>query len=388
MKISHRLARAIRHCVLLLSFSSTVIAAQLKENSADIQQAINIPGMAVNINPGGAGCNTARHEKWEPTQNGCSNNEWVKQTARVVSVTASPTLILANNVATSTLVATVRDGDGFVVGPGIPTNWGTTRGSLSSSSTVTNSSGQTAVMLRGTIAGVATVTAAAAQGAANTAVTLAADAATSRVVSLVVNPSSVPANGTVANLYATVRDAYGNTLPTGQAIQWAATLGSLNTGVSYTDASGVAVATISSGISGISTVYAKTAVSGNASSAVEFIAAAPPVINSFTSQAIVEKKTVNDAVYLSFSGLDITNTTFSWNVANATRYEVYYAYGTNTQRLQYSGAANSFNPATAGLGIGNGVWTLKAYNADGAVTTVNKSFTNIDSDCTSCQSGS
>lgn len=285
MNICHRLARAISSGALLLGFSGAVFAAQLKENSADIQQVINIPGMAININPGGVGCNVVRHEKWEPTQNGCSNIEWVKQTARVISVTASPPSILANNVAASTLTATLVDGDGYLVGFGIPTSWGTSNGWLSSTSTVTDASGKTAVALRGTVAGVATVTAAAVAGAAAANVTLVPDASTSRVIALTPSPASVPADWTAAGLYATVRDAYNNILPAGQAVYWAATLGGLNTGVSYTDGNGVAVATIASGSPGGSTVYARTAVSGNATTGVTFINPAPPapVITSITA---------------------------------------------------------------------------------------------------------
>jgi adhesin/invasin len=278
MKIRHRLSRGASLGAFLLSFSGAIFAAQLKENSADIQQVVNIPGMAIAINPGGTGCNAVRHEKWEPTQNGCSNIEWVKNTARVVSVTASPPSILANNSDASTLTATVVDGDGYLVGFGIPTSWGTSNGWLSSTSTTTDASGKSAVALRGTVAAWATVTAGAVAGAASANVLLVPDASTSRVVSLTPSPSSVPADGTAAALYATVRDAYNNILPAGQPVYWAATLGSLNSGLSYTDGNGVAVATIASGSPGDSTIYARTAVSSNATTGVTFISVAPPAL--------------------------------------------------------------------------------------------------------------
>jgi adhesin/invasin len=277
-----RLARSATFGAILLSFSGAVLAVQLKENSADIQQIVNIPGMAIAINPGGVGCNPAKHEKWEPTENGCSNIDWVKQTARVLSVIASPPSILANNIAASTLTATVVDGDGNLVRAGIPTSWWTSNGWLSATSTVTNTSGQTAVALRGTVAGVATVTAAAAAGSASTNVTLLPDASTSRVISLTPSPASVPANGTAAGLYAAVRDAYNNILPAGQPVYWGTTLNGLNTGLSYTDGNGTAIATIAGVTPGVATIYARTAVSANAATNVTFTSVGPPVIPTET----------------------------------------------------------------------------------------------------------
>lgn len=310
MNIRHRLARATSYGALLLSFSGAVFAAQLKENSADIQQIINIPGMAININPGGVGCNVVRHEKWEPTQNGCSNIEWVKQTARVISVTASPPSILANNIAASTLTATLVDGDGYLVGFGIPTSWGTSNGWLSSASTVTDASGKTAVALRGTVAGLATVTAAAVAGASAANVSLVPDASTSRVVTLTPSPASVPANGTAAALYATVRDAYNNILPAGQPVYWSTTLNSLNTGLSYTDAAGTAIASIAGATPGTAAIYARTAVSANAATNVTFTSVVTvPTITSITATASNIYDSAGTASRVSWAGTNLTGAT-------------------------------------------------------------------------------
>lgn len=381
MKIRHRLARTAIFGALMLSVSGAVFAAQLKENSADIQQLVNVPGMAIVINPGGTGCNSGRHEVWEPTQNGCSNIEWVKKTARVVSLNASPPTIVANNIATSTLLATLKDGDGNLVGPGIPTSWGTTRGSLSSTSTVTNSSGQTSVTLRGTAAGVGTVTAAAVDGSARTNVTLTADPSTSRVVTLSPSPTSVPANWTPADLYATVRDAYNNILPAGQAVYWAATLGSLNTNVSYTDVNGLAVATIASGSAGNSTITARTAVSNNATTSINFTASNPtPTILSFTQSGQYANKMIPNQ--LSFDhgmgGTDLVpimfgafwSNQFNWSAINATKYELVDQGG----KIIYSGPATSFNPRllslkTQTLQVNYVTWTLRAYNGPNMTST-------------------
>jgi hypothetical protein len=275
MKSRKQIARVAMSGALLLSFSEAVLAAPLEENSAQTTQIVNIPVMAVAVNAGGTGCNLVRHEKWEPAQNGCSNIEWVKATARVVGLTASPSVILANNISTSTLSATVVDGDGYLVPGGIPTNWGTTNGSLSGYSTVTNGAGQTWVTLRGTVAGWATVTAAAMAGAAYANISLVPDPSTYRIVSLSPTAWSVPANGTQIGLFATMRDAYNNVPPPNQPTYFGASLGSLNTGVAYTDGSGVAYAAVSSGTPGGSIVYARSAVSGNTGIGVNFDAVAP-----------------------------------------------------------------------------------------------------------------
>lgn len=374
MKIRNRFARGATLGAFLLSFSGAVFAAQLKENSADIQQIVNIPGMAININPGGSGCNAARHEKWEPTQNGCSNAEWVKQTARVLSVTAWPPSILANNSDASTLTATLVDGDGYLVGYGIPTSWGTSNGWLSSGWTVTDASGRTSVALRGSVAGWATVTAYAAAGAAAAGVSLVPDASTSRVVALSPSPSSVPANWTAAGLYATVRDAYNNILPAGHAVYWGASLGSLNTGVSYTDGNGVAVATIASGSPGDATIYARTAVSGNATTGVNFAAIAipdpAPTINSFSMDSEYANKRVPNTLRYDVNSMLYYSNLFVWSVNNATSYQLVDSGG----QLMYSGSATSVDlknkqVLTEVNRQSNVTWTLRAYNGSKVTST-------------------
>lgn len=382
MKIRRELVRAATCGAFLLSFSGAVFAAQLKENSADIQQVISVPDMAIVINAGGSGCNTGRHEVWDPTENGCSNTEWVKKTARVVSLTASPPTIVANNIATSTLLATLKDGDGYLVGPGIPTSWGATRGSLSRTSTVTNSSGQTSVTLRGTAAGVGTVTAAAVNGSASTNVTLTADPSTSRVVTLTPSPASVAADWTAAGLFATVRDAYNNILPAGQAVYWAATLGSLNTGLSYTDSDGVAVATIASGSAGDSTISARTAVSNNATTGMNFTESNPaPTILSFSQSGQYANKMVPNQISFDRSqGAYINpgpvmrgafwNNQFNWSAINAKTYELVDHGG----QIMYSGPATSFNPIRHAVLTNMDscryvTWVLRAYNGPNMTST-------------------
>ena len=380
MQIRRKLARAATLGALLLSISGAASAVQLKENSADIQQVVNIPGMAIAINPGGTGCNAAKNEKWEPTQNGCSNVDWAKQSARVLSVVASPPSILANDSDGSTLVATVVDGNGNLVGAGIPTNWWTNSGWLTGTSTVTNASGQTAVVLRGTVAGVATVNAAAVAGGSGANVTLRPDASTARVVSLVPSPASVPADWTAAGLYATVRDAYSNILPAGQPVYLAASLGNLSTGTAYTDGNGVAYATIASGTAGASTVYAKTVVSGNVTTGVTFTAS-NAVINSFTVYANYAGRNYPNQIWFDSGNSLIISGIFNWSVTGADRYELW-----DSKIMLYSGTASTFSMTPYGQTYFGRI-TLKAFKG-GAVTSMVITPDWNDQYCSGCGSGS
>jgi len=271
MKIRHRLARAATFGALLLSLGGGVCAAELKENSADIQQKIEMPTMAITIkntkNPGETGCNLALGEKWDPMLGGCAITEPITETGRVVSVKATPTSITADNTAISTLVATLQFKDGTPAGPGVPTTWTTTSGTLSSLKSSTNAAGLTSVTLRGAVAGEATVTATAAKGGANTKVTLIAPVAPilgTRVISLVPTPPSVPANGTPVTLVATVRDSKGQVPGAGVVVYWSSTLNTLSTTQSRTDNAGLATATISGATVGVATVYATTTDLSNA----------------------------------------------------------------------------------------------------------------------------
>ncbi|MGO4801227.1 Ig-like domain-containing protein, partial [Pseudomonas sp. W22_MBD1_FP4] len=104
---------------------------------------------------------------------------------------------------------------------------------------------------------------------------------TVRVVQVSPSPATVASDGTASILSATVRDGLGRLAPAGIEVLWSATLGTLTTTRSITNSSGVAFASISSKVAGASTIYAKTTVSGNASTGVTF-KAMNPIILSFT----------------------------------------------------------------------------------------------------------
>lgn len=92
-------------------------------------------------------------------------------TPRVTALVAAPTSIAGNNTATSTLTATVRDGNGALVGAGVTVNWTTTAGTLTGTTSVTNGSGVATQTIKSAAAGSATVKAAALGGSSTATVT-------------------------------------------------------------------------------------------------------------------------------------------------------------------------------------------------------------------------
>ncbi|ALS68415.1 hypothetical protein AT395_25065 (plasmid) [Pandoraea apista] len=194
-------------------------------------------------------------------------------TAGVVSLMANPISITANGSSTSALTASVKDASGNTVGAGVTVNWSTTAGSLTGTSSVTDASGIATMTLKSaTTAGTATVTAAAVAGSKTASVAFVPDTATAGVVSLVANPTSIAANGSsTSTLTATVKDANGNALGAGIAVNWSTTAGSLTGTSSVTNASGVATMTLTSPTTvGVATVTA-AAVAGSKTASVTFV---------------------------------------------------------------------------------------------------------------------
>lgn len=155
MSIRHWLFSAVLLGTSASSLSLAVNAKDLTPNSADLQYSVNVPPMQISINQGGGGC--VGVETWDPTAGKCTETEYIRTTAMVVSVTASPPSILADGAQTSTLTATVRDGKNRTVPAGIPVSWNTSLNSLSAVSSITNANGQTTVLTWGGTVGTSTV---------------------------------------------------------------------------------------------------------------------------------------------------------------------------------------------------------------------------------------
>ncbi|WP_191622921.1 Ig-like domain-containing protein, partial [Pseudomonas fluorescens] len=90
-------------------------------------------------------------------------------TSTVTALSASPTSIVADDAATSTLSATVRDGNGNLLPTGQVVTFTTNLGTLSAGTAATNAAGVASVTLRGSSAGTATVTAKAKSATTQTA---------------------------------------------------------------------------------------------------------------------------------------------------------------------------------------------------------------------------
>lgn len=177
--------------------------------------------------------------------------------AKVVGLVATPATIPANNVATSLLEATVKDGTGNAV-PGAVVTWTSSLGDLSSTSTTTDANGRTSVTLKGVLAGSATVKATANAGSSTTVVTLTPDVATAKVISLTATPGAIVADGTATSLLvAMIEDATGNPVPAAN-VTWSTSLGTLSSGATTTDATGKATVTLKGTVAGSATITAAT----------------------------------------------------------------------------------------------------------------------------------
>lgn len=258
MKIRNRIGRAAKYGAFLLIFSGGAFAAQLKENTADVQQVVNVPGMAITINPGGRGC--VGNEIWEPTENGCSDIAYQRNTSRVVRVTPDTSWLNIGAAPNATQVtAEVRTADGKPSKAGIPVSWGTTKGQLSTATTVTNSNGLTYLTISSveqTRGGAGTITASAKAGGANSPINF---STTARVVSLTPSPASVIADGTTSSqLLATLQYANGNPVGAGEPVTWSTNLGTIFAADSVTNGSSQATARIASSVQGYASPAAHT----------------------------------------------------------------------------------------------------------------------------------
>ncbi|MEK1943122.1 MAG: Ig-like domain-containing protein, partial [Pseudomonas sp.] len=159
---------------------------------------------------------------------------------------------------TATLIATVQDSYGNPVGAGVAVTWATTAGALAGTTSLTDSSGIARMLLTATAVGqMATVNASA--GAAYDSESVAFHAGVPAVgsngISLAVGADD--GSGTTA-LTASVRDAYGNAVGAGIAVNWTTSQGTLASATSITDANGMASMALTSTLGSTATVQATT----------------------------------------------------------------------------------------------------------------------------------
>lgn len=373
MSVLRKATRGLATAALLLVMGGWANAAELKENTADIKQDIRIPGMAVTIKrPGNeTGCNTANHEKWDTDKGRCSNTEYMKENAKVVSVQFDDPRLSIGVLESTTLKANVRTQDGQLVGAGVPVTWSTTKGYLSTYSNVTDSASQATVTLttpKGTETGLVTVTASAKAGGANTLIAVGNSATVS---SLTANPPVALADGVSYIKFEATLTYYenGKSVGPGESLIWGTMIGRFTYAENVTNQAGKAVAYL------VSTEPGKAFVSATKDVAVleyaTFTSPQPdlPVINSFTQLGILGHINLPGTVLLDLSGQSQSypyfsyRNIFSWSVEGADRYELIGPKGV----VYYSGSgmgweAKEYTEYDArGVPKGKLAWTLRAY---------------------------
>ena len=183
-----------------------------------------------------------------------------------INLVATPTSITANGTDASTIVATVHDANGQLIGAGTRVTLTTSTGTLSASTATTDAQGQANVTLTGTAAGTATITATAGNASARTTVTLNV-ATTYHIDAVYAVPRSVPADGeSMVIAYAQVVDQDDNPAPAGISVIWSTTLGQLSAQSSTTNADGQARTQITSEEPGRAQVEAATSTSNESTS--------------------------------------------------------------------------------------------------------------------------
>jgi adhesin/invasin len=384
MQFVRNMTKGLAGLALFLSMVSTVFGIELKENSADIKQNINIPGMAVIIKrPGGeTGCNTANHEKWDTAKGGCSNTEYMRDNAEVISIAADNYRLSIGVVETTRLAANVRTKDGQPVGAGVPVTWSTTNGYLSASSSVTDAASQAIVSLttpKGTPRGVTTVTANARGGGANVTIVVANSA---EISNLSANPPSTIADGSsFITLVATMTYENGSSVGPGESLSWGTQIGRYVSAETTTNANGQAVAYLVSSVPG--TAFASATKEAAKLAQVTFNAPAPPAptgpeIDSFAVQSRASENGMGTKYWtqnlVQFDGMSgyWQDNLFSWSARGAERFELVDAYGD----VHYSGTGSEWHVNRVPIGgnqFGTALYrnmrkeesfTLKAYSGN------------------------
>ena len=313
MNLRRSALRALVVGVLACSVVSMSHAAELKENSADIRQDITIPGMAVTIKrPGGeTGCNTANHEKWDTTEGKCSNTEYMKENAQVVSIASADYRLSIGVNESTTLTANVRTKDGQLVGAGVPVTWSTSKGYLSAGSSITNAASQATVTLttpKGTATGLTTI-AATAKGGGTSIVVVVANSAS--ITDLTASPPTALADGSSAiTLIATV--TYfdnGKSVGAGEGLSWDTKIGKYTYAETVTNPNGQAVAYLVSTEPG--TNFASAIKNVSKLKQVTFTSPAPvaPVITAVSSTDQIGGDLYKVAARVSWSGENLSSTT-------------------------------------------------------------------------------
>ncbi|MGS1011848.1 Ig-like domain-containing protein [Achromobacter anxifer] len=204
----------------------------------------------------------ARESTKDPGKTVTLNFTGGNSSTRVGNFSASKTSILANDRDTATFTAVVLDANGNLGGAGHVVNWGTDLGTLDTSASTTNGKGEATAVLRGAVAGLASVTAKAGAGDSGRTVrvTLTADPLSARVATLAASKSKALANGSdTLTLTALVADARGNPVGAGVTVNWSSSRGTLAATSVTNGKSETSVVLTAPTAAGMATIVAKAA---------------------------------------------------------------------------------------------------------------------------------
>ncbi len=242
-----------------------------------------------------------------------------------LTITAAPTTLPADGVASSTVTATVYDNFARTVSDGTTVFFQTTIGSFGAGAAVnmTTTGGVATAVLTSTVSGIASVSAQAALAIAATPVTFLAGQP--YTITLAANPPTIRGDGVATTtVAATVRDLFNNLVGDGTVVELQTSLGTLSP-ASPTTVGGSALATLTS-----VTLVANAIVTGTVGTvsntlvvpftagppALITLVAAPTTITADGAQYSVLTATVKDSLGISVT--DGTNVTFTTNLGSVT----------------------------------------------------------------------
>jgi adhesin/invasin len=150
----------------------------------------------------------------------------------------------------------VQDANGNKAPANTLVSWTTSLGTLGAATSLTDANGHAVMTLTSNVAGPANVVISSGIGSVNTNVTFTAIVSTANVIGVTSTVTNVLANNTATTvLSATVHDS-NNQVVSNATVNWSTTLGNLSSATSVTNASGVAVITLSGTVAGAAIVSA------------------------------------------------------------------------------------------------------------------------------------
>lgn len=173
-----------------------------------------------------------------------------------VNFTSSVTTAVADGIEVISFGVDIQDANGNQAPANTLVTWSTSLGTLGSATSLTDSNGHAIMTLTSNTAGPVSVVASSGIGTNTANVTFTAMVSTASVIGVTSTITNVLANNTATTvLSATVRDSNNQLVPNA-TVNWSTTLGNLSNATSVTNASGIAVITLSGTVAGAAIVSA------------------------------------------------------------------------------------------------------------------------------------